>query len=119
MIGDAEPLSDWVAGMDHEDMEGQVKKGGMIQINPMNPPLSQTLRELLWESYPDRLAEKLRKALKAHEELVDAAVSLMEGYLQSLLDSTQTSEESSSSGVTEMYLEGLDRGWMRLNHSWR
>ena len=99
MLGVVESLSDWVAGMEHEDRKDLVKVGGMTQIDPMNPPLPQTLRDWLWESYPDRLAETLRDASKSHEELVYAAVSIMEGYSQSQSDSTQTTEKSSDSGV--------------------
>ena len=98
--------------MEQEDREGQVKVGGMIQIDPMNPPLPQTLRDWLLESYPDRLAKTLREASKAHEELVYVAVLLVEGYSQSQSDSTQTSEKSSDSGarrnVSRRVRPGLD-----------
>ena len=81
VLSEVGPLIDWVAGMEQEDLEGQVKVGGMIQIDSMNPPLAQTLREWLWESYPDRLAGKGREESKAHGEFVDVAILFMDGYL--------------------------------------
>ena len=91
VLGEVESLSNLVAGMDYEDRKDPVKVGGMVQIDPMNLPAPQTLRDWLWESYPERLVEKLKEASKAHEELVNAAVLLMEGYSQSQSDSTQPS----------------------------
>ena len=84
-------------GMEQRDREDLLKVGGMIQNDPMNPPLPQTIQERFWDSYPDRLAGKLREASHAREELVDAAVLLMEGYSQSQLGSTKNSEEAPSS----------------------
>ena len=107
-----ESLRDWVEDMEQEDREDLVKVGGMIQIDPMNPPLPDTLRDWVWESYPERLAEKLTEASKAHEELVYAAVVFMEGYTQSQSDSTQSSATSSDSGmrrtVSRRVRPGLD-----------
>ena len=98
LLGAQESLSDWVAGMEREERDVVVKVGGMIQIDPMNPPLPATLRDWLWESYPERLVEKITEASQAHEELVNAAVLLMEGS-QSQSDSTQNSTTSPDSGV--------------------
>ena len=98
-------LSEWVAGLEQEDMEGQVMGGGMIQIDPKNPPMPQMIREWLWESYPDRLAEKLREASKAHEELVDAAVLLMEGYSQVNRILNESQRNHLPVWCAEMYLE--------------
>ena len=50
VLGEVESLIKWVVGMVQENLEGQDKLGGMIQIDPMNPPLRQTLRERLGES---------------------------------------------------------------------
>ena len=63
--------------------------GGMIQIDPLNLHLPLTLREWLWESYPDNLSGKLREASQAHKELVDAAVLHMEGHSQVQMENSQ------------------------------
>ena len=104
---------DWVAGMEQEDLKDKGKIGGIIYIHPMNPPLAQTLREWLWVSYPDRLAEKLREASKAQEELVVVAVLPMEAYSQSQPYSSQSSLGSDLSSVARRHVSrrvrpGLD-----------
>ena len=97
-MGETVSWNHWEAGMEQAAREAQVKVGGMIQIEPLNLPLPLTLREWLWESYPDNLSEKLRDASQAHKELVDAAVLHMEGHSQEQMENSQPYEDTASSG---------------------